>query len=255
MNNEARDSVDSHANRDPITGEPGAHPVGTGVGAAAAGAAGAAIGATAGPIGAVVGAAIGSVVGGLVGKSAAEAVNPTVEADYWRDAYMTRPYAHPDRAYEDYEAAYRTGYEGYARYHQAGRSYEDVEPDLQREYETGRNGSGLGWEDARHATRDAWQRSEFNQLAAREEAYWKDHYTNQPYYEPGTRYEDYLPAYRVGYENYLRCMGTGRSYEDVEPELEQQYNMRREDSRLSWNQARAAVRDAWMRAEQNFQPR
>ena len=32
------------ANRDPITGAPGAHPVGTGVGAAGGGAAGAAIG-------------------------------------------------------------------------------------------------------------------------------------------------------------------------------------------------------------------
>ncbi|NJL23055.1 MAG: hypothetical protein HC895_23115, partial [Leptolyngbyaceae cyanobacterium SM1_3_5] len=36
------DPTDS--NPDPITGEPGAHPVGTGIGAAGAGAAGAAIG-------------------------------------------------------------------------------------------------------------------------------------------------------------------------------------------------------------------
>ena len=49
------------ANRDPITGAPGAHPVGTGVGAAAGGAAaGAAIGTVAGPIGTAIGMAAGA---------------------------------------------------------------------------------------------------------------------------------------------------------------------------------------------------
>ena len=66
-------------NRDPITGTPGAHPVGTGVGAAAGGiAAGAAAGSVAGPVGTVVGAAVGAVAGGLAGKGVAEKVDPTV---------------------------------------------------------------------------------------------------------------------------------------------------------------------------------
>ena len=56
---------------DPITGEPGAHPVGVGVGALGAGAAGAAIGAIGGPIGMLIGAAIGAVAGGLAGKEVA----------------------------------------------------------------------------------------------------------------------------------------------------------------------------------------
>ena len=65
-------------NPDPITGAPGAHPVGVGLGAAAGGlAAGAAAGTlAAGPIGTVVGAAVGALVGGLAGKGAAEAMNP-----------------------------------------------------------------------------------------------------------------------------------------------------------------------------------
>jgi uncharacterized protein (TIGR02271 family) len=68
------------ANRDPITGTPGAHPVGTGVGAVAGGvAAGAAVGTVAGPIGTAVGAAVGAVAGGLAGKGVAEEVDPTVE--------------------------------------------------------------------------------------------------------------------------------------------------------------------------------
>jgi phage tail tape-measure protein len=72
-------------NRDPITGAPGAHPVGVGLGAAAGGiaggiAAGAATGTVAaGPIGTVVGAAVGAVAGGLGGKAVAEHFDPTVE--------------------------------------------------------------------------------------------------------------------------------------------------------------------------------
>src|SRR5687768_6817048 len=81
-------------NEDPITGEPGSHPVGTGLGAAVGGAAaGAAAGAVGGPVGAVVGAVAGGVAGGLGGKALAENIDPTVESEYWRSNYSTRPYA------------------------------------------------------------------------------------------------------------------------------------------------------------------
>src|SRR5579862_6674715 len=66
-------------NRDPITGTPGAHPVGVGIGAAVGGlAAGAAAGTlAAGPVGTVVGAAVGAVMGGL-GGSGGRALRPNV---------------------------------------------------------------------------------------------------------------------------------------------------------------------------------
>jgi hypothetical protein len=147
------------SNPDPITKEPGAHPVGTGIGAAGAGAIGAAVGgAVGGPVGAVVGVAVGAIGGGLFGKKAAEAVNPTIEDDYWRTNYTSRPYVEPNRTYEDYRPAYHTGYEGYRQYGDTGRTYDEVEPDLRRDYETRRKGSGLTWDKARPATRDAWDR-------------------------------------------------------------------------------------------------
>ncbi|HEY9622786.1 MAG TPA: YsnF/AvaK domain-containing protein [Crinalium sp.] len=151
------DPTDS--NPDPITKEPGAHPVGTGIGAAGAGAIGAAVGgAVAGPIGAVVGGAIGAIGGGLFGKKAAESVNPTIEDEYWRTNYSSRPYVESGRTYDDYQPAYRTGYEGYRQYASTGRSYEEIEPELQRHYETNRTSSGLAWGQAKDATRDAWDR-------------------------------------------------------------------------------------------------
>ena len=85
-------STDEDLNLEPITGAPGAHPVGTGVGAAAGGATGAAVGSVAGPIGTAVGAVIGAVVGGLAGNSVAETVDPTAEEAYWRASYTREPY-------------------------------------------------------------------------------------------------------------------------------------------------------------------
>ncbi|MGI0488673.1 YsnF/AvaK domain-containing protein [Pantanalinema rosaneae CENA516] len=157
MRKEPYDPTD--ANPDPITGQPGAHPIGTGVGAAGAGVIGTAVGgAIGGPVGAVVGAAIGAVAGGLAGKGAAEQINPTMEADYWRDNYTSRPYVKSGQRYEDYEPAYRTGYEGYSRYASSGRTYDQVEPDLRRDYEQQYGGNKLGWEQAKYATKDAWDR-------------------------------------------------------------------------------------------------
>jgi hypothetical protein len=146
------------ANRDPISGAPGAHPVGVGAGATGGGATGAAIGgAVGGPVGAVVGAAVGAVAGGLAGKGAAEAVNPTVEDAYWRDNYKSRPYA-AGATYDQYRPAYQHGWESYSRYR--GRKFDEVEPDLRRDWETGRSNTGLGWDKARSAARDAWDRVE-----------------------------------------------------------------------------------------------
>ena len=147
------------SNPDPITGAPGSHPVGTGLGAAAGGAvAGAAAGAVGGPIGAVVGGAVGAVVGGLAGKGVAEGINPTNEDAYWKDNYSTEPYYVEGRTYDDYAPAYRTGYEGRTRY--AGRSYSEIEGDLERDYAANRGNGRLEWQDARDATRAAWHRVE-----------------------------------------------------------------------------------------------
>jgi outer membrane lipoprotein SlyB len=82
MDNDSKEGSTTQVatNLDPITGAPGAHPVGVGLGAAVGGiAAGAAAGTIAvGPLGTVVGAAVGAIAGGLGGKSVAEHFDPTV---------------------------------------------------------------------------------------------------------------------------------------------------------------------------------
>ena len=146
------------ANRDPISGKSGAHPVGTGVGATGGAVAGAAIGAVAGPVGAAVGLAAGAVAGGLAGKEVAEKLDPTVEDAYWRTNYSKQKYVEGNVAFATYQPAYRTGYEGHNRY--PGKKYQEVEADLQRAYESSAGAATLVWDKAKHATRDAWNRGE-----------------------------------------------------------------------------------------------
>jgi hypothetical protein len=175
----AKQSPERRLHLDPITGEPGAHPVGTGIGAAVGGVAlgaagiavatGTAIGMAAGPLGAAVGAVAGSIAGGILGHRLAERMHPSVagpvEIDAgphyeelessWRKQFAEHQYPGEFRTFEDYLPAYRYGYESRARY--PGVRFEEIEPDLEWRWEVVRGSSPLTWEEARVAVRDAWE--------------------------------------------------------------------------------------------------
>jgi len=146
-------------NRDPLTNEPGSHPVGTGVGAASGAAAGAAVGlAVGGPAGAVLGGAVGAVTGGAAGHAAGESVNPTLEAEFWRKHHVTRPYYEAGKPYEEYEDAYRYGWESAARPEYRGKSFDEVESELERGWRREEGAAGRSWLDVKDAARDAFDR-------------------------------------------------------------------------------------------------
>jgi hypothetical protein len=145
------------AKPDMAAGPLGAHPVGTGLGAVAGGAAaGALAGTVAGPVGTVAGALAGAVVGGMAGHEIAKSIDPTAEEAYWRDNYATRPYVASGATFDEYGPAYRYGVDTYGRYE--GRSFEQAEPELMRDWDRAKGTSKLTWENAKHATRDSWQR-------------------------------------------------------------------------------------------------
>lgn len=158
MNYETSGASARQENLDPITGAPGAHPMGAGVGATGGGLAGAAIGAVGGPIGAGIGIAVGAVAGGLAGRAVAESVDPTAEEAYWRANYSARPYVTKGDPFDVYEAGYRTAYENYGQYR--GRTFEEAEADLRKHHEHRVGKDGTSWEKAKQAARDAWQRIE-----------------------------------------------------------------------------------------------
>ena len=91
-------------------------------------------------------------------RSIAEMVNPAVEETFWRENFLREPYYERGYTFEDYYPAYRTGWEGRLRY--VGRTYEQCERDLQRDYARNRGASQLEWAKNRHAVRAAWERFE-----------------------------------------------------------------------------------------------
>jgi hypothetical protein len=149
---------DPDFNRDPLSGAPGAHPVGAGAGAAGGAIAGAAAGTIAGPVGAAVGAVIGGLAGGVAGKVMAEAVNPTAEEAFWAENFRNESYYDPAYTYDDYSPAYRHGYGGRGRYQD--RTWDEAEKDLESNWDTVKGQSRLGWDKAKHASRAAWVRVE-----------------------------------------------------------------------------------------------
>lgn len=78
-----------------------------------------------------------------------------------------------------------------------------------------------------------------------EESYWREHFAAEPYYDPTYAFEDYLPAWRTGWEGIGKY--PGRGFEDAERDLQQDFHWNRGQSRLLWEQARAAVRAAFER--------
>lgn len=233
-------------NRDPITKTPGAHPIGVGVGGIAGGAAaGAAAGTVFGPIGTLVGAAVGVVAGAAVGKGVAERVDPTGEAEYWREAHQDRPYVKSDYEYDrDYAPAYGFGLQ--AREADRSRGWEESEEALKRDWETARSESRLPWDEAKPAVRDAWDRTDRTYaLYERSDAYHTGAFEKASYREADDRFEDYQPAYRYG--AHARSRHPDRAWDDsLESELSRDWGTRRGESTLEWDRAKAAVQDAYV---------
>ena len=103
----------------------------------------------------IAGGAIGDIVGRLVGKGIAEKIEPTREDAYWRENHSRQGWA-KGRRFEDFQPAYRNGYEGYAKYGEAG-TFEEREAELRRQYEGTQ--AALPWDEVRPASRAAWTRA------------------------------------------------------------------------------------------------
>ena len=84
-----------------------------------------------------------------------------------------------------------------------------------------------------------------------EEAYWREAYRNEPYYRQEFGYEDYDPAYRVGYTGPMRRNG---EFDQLEGQLKDDFDRVRGRSRLRWEEAREATKAAWRRATKGEHP-
>ena len=77
-----------------------------------------------------------------------------------------------------------------------------------------------------------------------EDAYWRENHSRQAYAK-GRLYDDYGPAYRIGYEGYAQYGANEGTFEEREVELRKSYEATQ--PKLAWGEARLASRAAWQR--------
>ena len=81
--------------------------------------------------------------------------------------------------------------------------------------------------------------------ARQQDAYWSSVYAREGYFRPDCDYEDYAPAYCVGYVGFAQY---GGSWDDAEKSLCANWERIKGGSRLTLDEAMAAIRAAWDRA-------
>ncbi len=192
----------------------GEHIIGTGVGAAGGALTGAAIGSTVGPVGTVAGAAIGGITGGLAGKGMGEVLNPKKGDDL-----------------PEHHFAKGVGAGGGAA---LGATAGAVGGPL---------GMAAGAAVGALAGGMAGKATGALVNPEQESAYWHESFQSAPYYSAGYTYDDYGPAYELGYTSRAHHMYD--SFEAVENDLASDWDSVKGKSRLSWQQARSASRAAW----------
>ncbi len=78
-----------------------------------------------------------------------------------------------------------------------------------------------------------------------EDAYWRESYNREPYYVQGRTYDQYRPAYELGWSSVGRYEG---DFDAVEPRLADDWRARHAADGLAWTDVRPATRAAWHRA-------
>jgi hypothetical protein len=81
--------------------------------------------------------------------------------------------------------------------------------------------------------------------AQAQDAYWRHAHRLENYFRVGLDYEDYAPAYCVGYAGFAQY---GGDFGEAEKSLLSNWLRIKGDSRLGLDEARMAIRSAWDRA-------
>lgn len=85
-----------------------------------------------------------------------------------------------------------------------------------------------------------------------ESKYWRETHSTRKYIQDGYTFEEYEPAYRMGWECAAKP-GSEKTFEQAEPKMQTQWDSAKGKSRLAWDHAKMAVRDAWERVKQTAQ--
>ena len=130
-------------------------------------AAGATVGSFAGPVGTLIGALAGTVGGWWAGKGVADAVTRTTDDDdaFYRQHYETKAGTSASRTYDDVRPAYHLGHLAAHNPDYQGRTFEEVEPELQRGWSNDLRTRHGDWSEVRGYASDAYVRGRSGQTS------------------------------------------------------------------------------------------
>lgn len=142
--------------------------VGEAVGGVSGVVAGAAIGSAGGPIGTIIGGIAGAVGGWWAGRAVSEAAHKFTSEDdsLYRERFENRTDRLADRSYDDVRPAYQLGHLASMNPDYNGRTFDEVEPDLQRGWGNDLRARHGDWSAVRPYAEEAYSRN--SSVASRE---------------------------------------------------------------------------------------
>lgn len=159
------DDKNDRMSRDEVAAPARSRKVGDEVGEAAGGISGvvvgAAIGSAGGPVGTVIGGIAGAIGGWWAGHAVADAAQQYTVGDdaVYRNHFENSPDRIADRDYDSVSPAYQLGHIAAQNPDYRGRSFADVEPDLQRGWISAASKGHGDWNSVRGYAQDAYERS------------------------------------------------------------------------------------------------
>ncbi len=195
----------------------------------------------------------------------------------FRNHYNTTPYAQTS-SYEDYQPAYRYGYELARNPKYQGRTWNDLEPEARQNWSANHEGAWDKFKDeVKYAWNDITGQGQHDTSAADSMAAtgasniqtfdvtdsrttgmgkrdymdfdnnFREHFAASPYAR-NYSYTDYQPAYRYGYDLAYNPRYQGRTWADFEPEAQRSWESQGHEG--TWSQVKDAVQYAWQQAKQ-----
>src|SRR5215210_3598089 len=145
--------------------------VGEAVGGVSGVVAGAAIGSAVGPIGTIIGGIAGAVGGWWAGRAVADATHKFTTDDdtFYRERFENRSDRLADRSYDDVRPAYQLGHIASMNPDYNGRSFDEIEPDLQKGWGNDLRARHGDWTAVRPYAQEAYSRN-LSSVTSRERA-------------------------------------------------------------------------------------
>ena len=102
-----------------------------------------------------------------------------------------------------------------------------------------------GFEASQLAANESLHPARDGEAALQEDSYWHSAFTQAPYYVSGRGYDQYRPAYALGWQ--AAFDSNSAYFETIEADLEQRWEALETTSLLDWSEVREAVHTAWVR--------